>query len=240
MSITNTAKIYDAFAKHYREYSEKKSSYIRSVDDLIIQHFKGKVRIVFDFGAGDGVRGAAVFKGLEAEKLFVGDISVEMNKKNLELGIASEVWDLSNNDWKTKKSKFDLAMCLWNVLGHVPSFAERVATLRALSQSLTPNGKICFDVNNRHYKGYGAFNVKWRRFIDWVYPDYSRGDVSFDWKIDNVTYPAHGHLFTKSEIMDILNKAGLKIVTCKTVDYVSGEVSNKIEDGQLFLIVEKT
>jgi SAM-dependent methyltransferase len=239
MAVADSAQSYDAFAKHYREYSEKKSPYISAVDRLIEEQFSTKVKSIFDFGCGDGVRGAALFKNLKAHELYAGDISKEMITRTQNLRVAKEVWDLSSKDWEQKNQRFDLIVSLWNVFGHIPTMQDRVEALNKMSRLLTPTGRICIDVNNRHFEGYGKFKVQWRRLLDWIAPDFSRGDVHFKWNIDGKDFPAFGHLFTLAEINKLVELAGLKICVWRTVNYKSGIVSDKVTAGQHFLILSK-
>jgi len=237
MADLGTAEIYDQFAKHYRNYSAKKSAYILGVDELIKKKFKNKVQSVFDFGCGDGVRGAALFKDLQATLLVGGDISQEMIRRSQDLGIAKDVWDLANEDWYRRSERFDLIISLWNVFGHIPDMQSRVEALKKMAGMLNFNGRICLDVNNRHYRGYGKMKVLARRLLDWLLPDYARGDVHFDWDIDGKKYPAHGHLFTRRELFDLIQRAGLQVIDWRTVDYMSGEESKCVTGGQHFVVM---
>lgn len=232
----SSAEIYDAFAAHYREYSDKKSAYIAGVDNLIVSHFAGMVENMLDFGAGDGVRGGALYTELGASQLVQADVSKEMLARCQALGKASEVWNVSNEEWLEKTQKFDLVCCLWNVLGHIPSTEARIEVLKNIKQCIKPNGSLCFDVNNRHYKGYGLLKSYYRRFIDFFWPDNGRGDAFFDWEIDGKTYAAHGHLFTKAEIVRLLSEAGFSVSKWYVVDYSKGTASKQVNGGQLFVI----
>lgn len=231
------SKIYDAFAHHYRRYSEQKSAYIQSVNQLIIQRFGRAIVNMLDFGAGDGVRGMMLAKDLRCQRLVQGDISPEMLRRCQQLGAATEVWDL-NTSVLDRTENFDLIVCLWNVLGHVDGSDARASVLHQLKARLAPGGRICFDVNNRHNRIYGRVRVLARRILDWVYPDPRRGDAVFDWEIDGVSYPAYGHLFTFAEVGGLLASAGLAIDEWCAVDYISGDVSGKVDQGHLFFVVK--
>jgi len=232
-----SSKIYDAFAHHYRRYSEQKSAYIHSVNTLIVRRFGRVIVNMLDFGAGDGVRGMTLAKDLRCHRLVQGDISPEMLRRCEQLGAATEVWDL-NDSVLDRTENFDLIVCLWNVLGHVDGCDARTAVLHQLKARLAPGGRICFDVNNRHNRIYGRSRVLARRILDWIYPDPLRGDAVFDWEIDGVSYPAYGHLFTFSEVGGLLAASGLVIDDWSAVDYISGDVSKKVDQGHLFFVVK--
>lgn len=235
--LQDVKNIYDAFASQYRDYSKSKSAYIESIDALIVERFKGRVSDVLDFGAGDGVRGSNLFNAISAKNLIQTDISEEMLKRCRMQNVANDYWDVSQVAWRTNNQRFDLIMCLWNVLGHVPSTEDRILILNDLRKLVRPNGRLCLDVNNRHYIGYGKFNSLYRRLIDFFAPDYSRGDTAYNWNIGGVQYPAKGHLFIFSEIKYLLKKSGWKIESWRTVDYSTGQLSRRVPDGQLFFIL---
>lgn len=233
---TDAATIYDAFAEKYRAYSETKTAYIAAVDDLVVQALGKGVDAMLDYGAGDGVRGAAVAERVGPEKFFQTDISPEMVARCLALGKADGVLLVSDPDWSSALPPIDAAVCLWNVLGHVPDTQHRRALLAHLKGLMAPGGTLCIDVNNRHYVGYGRWRSLGRRMIDALNPDYARGDIRFTWAIDGVDYPASGHFFTAAEMRDLLTTAGFDIVTAKSVDYQTGTVSDDLCKGQLFFV----
>jgi len=233
----DSRKIYDAFAPQYREYSQSRNSYLAAIDELLLGGFRGKVRRVLDYGAGDGVRGARLFKGLGAERLVQADVSEEMLKLCREQGAAAEYWNVSSDQWKKTPERFDLILCLWNVLGHIRPFAERQKVLADLRTVAAPGARLCFDVNNRHYVGYGKWTSLSRRLLDFVWPDYSRGDTRFMWKIGNAQFPAQGHLFIMAELRELIGTTGWTIEDWRAVDYATGRVSSNHCQGQLFFIL---
>lgn len=231
------ARIYDAFAGEYRDYSEQKSRYIAAVDELIVEYFGESIECMLDFGAGDGVRGARLKQRLQCNRLIQADISSEMVARCEILGAADDVWG-EEASWPKTIDQFDLIVCLWNVLGHVSDRESRVNILRRLGSLMSPDGRLCFDVNNRHNKVYGKARILWRRIIDFLWPDERRGDAVFDWTINGVVYPAYGHLFTFAEISQLLSDADLEIETWRAVDYLDGSVSTKVDCGHLFFVVK--
>jgi len=235
----STAEIYDAFAEEYRAYSKTKSAYISSVDNLILERFSNKAKTMLDFGSGDGVRGARVAKSLNIKSLYQVDISPEMVNRCQELDVAERVYLSDTNKWVEEIPAVDIAVCLWNVLGHVPSQDERIAKLHDIRNSLKPGGYLCIDVNNRHNKSYGLIQAYARKILDTIWPDVRRGDVSFSWKIGDKAYPATGHFFTPEEIKSLVVDAGFSIKRIVAVDYTTGDVSDNLMDGQIFIIVEK-
>ncbi len=233
---TDAATIYDAFADKYRAYSQTKSAYIAAVDDQVVAALTGSVAALLDYGAGDGVRGAAVADRVRPQTFLQADISPEMVARCSALGRADQVYLVTETDWSKSIPKLDAVVCLWNVLGHVPDTASRRDLLTKLHALMKPGGRLCIDVNNRHYVGYGVWQSRARRFVDALWPNYERGDVRFNWKIDGVDYPASGHFFTPAEMRDLLTTAGYQIETAVSVDYQTGTVSSNLTEGQLFFV----
>lgn len=236
MSVSS-ADIYDALAPNYREYAEKKSAYISSVDRIIVDNAPKGAKSLLDVGAGDGVRGMALAKMLKISSIVLCDYSAEMILRCKELR-PDEVWQAAAEDLPETNRRFDVIICLWNVLGHLKGRSERVQALKNMSALLAKNGRIFFDVNNRHNaSAYGWLKVFCRIAIDSISPDERRGDASFDWKIGDKVFPAMGHLFTPSEIEGIINDSGLRLLQRVAVDYASGTPAKSPLKGQLVYMV---
>jgi SAM-dependent methyltransferase len=231
--------IYDALAPHYREYSEKKSLYLKAVDKYIVDRVSSGKRSLLDVGAGDGIRGMDIARQCGIGYTVLCEPSAEMVKKCEQLK-PSQIWQTTAENLPDSDKKFDVALCLWNVLGHLPNRSARVQALARIRELLTEDGMLFFDVNNRHNaSSYGMLEVLKRTAIDFVSFDEKRGDASFDWKIGDKVFPAMGHLFTPKEIEDIIKESGLKIKDRVSVNYASGAVSKQPWRGQLLYRIEK-
>lgn len=235
----SAADIYDAFASEYRSYSEGKSAYIAAVDGLIVSQAPAAPGVVLDYGSGDGVRGAAVAKQLNAGSLHQVDISPEMVALCRELGAAEQVLLADGPGWTDELPPIDVAMCLWNVMGHVPTPETRAQVLQQIFKVLKPGGLLFLDVNNRHNIGYGKWRAWGRRILDAMWPDTRRGDVAFNWEINGKVFPATGHFFTRSEVENLAGQAGFEVRACQGVDYSTGKVSDNTMQGQLFFVFAK-
>lgn len=236
---TDAATIYDSFAAKYRAYSESKSDYISAVDTLIADQVQDGAGVMLDYGSGDGVRGAALAERVSPTQFLQADISAEMVARCNTLGRAGQVFLVSDPDWSKALPPLDTVVSLWNVLGHVPDTVARRALLAQLFALMAPGARLCIDVNNRHYVGYGRWTSLGRRILDGFRPDYARGDTQFTWQIDGVDYPASGHFFTSSEMRDLLETAGFQIAHSASVDYKTGAVSTDLTQGQLFYVARK-
>ena len=67
-------------------------------------------------------------------------------------------WAISSDRMKmVVPETFDVITCLWNVLGHVREFENRVRAMRAMKKLLSPEGRCFIDVNHRYNaRAYGC------------------------------------------------------------------------------------
>lgn len=234
------ANAYDLMAPHYREYAEKKSAYMTGVDDFILSNLPEHIESLLDVGAGDGIRGMALAGKIGVDKVILCEPSEKMAEFCKQLN-PSDVWQCRADELPIpSEMHFDIITCLWNVMGHIPDYEARVASLKSMARMLATGGRIFMDVNNRHNaNAYGFWTVSVRRFLDCIKPDYKRGDVKFEWDINGQKIPASGHLFTVAEMRGIIKDAGLRIVKTVAVDYLNGAISNDITKGQMVFVLEK-
>lgn len=227
------ANIYDALAPHYRQYADAKASYLQAVDGVLLSRAPTGARSLLDVGAGDGVRGMALAKALRIDRTVLCDSSAEMAARCRALS-PSEVWQCAAEDMPQAGERFDIVLCLWNVLGHIAPAELRVRALQSMARVLAPQGRLFLDVNNRHNaSAYGWLRIAGRVILDGIAPDDGRGDTSFEWEVGGQRLPARGHLFTPAEMADLARRAGLRIERRLAVDYRTGAVSACVFRGQL-------
>ncbi len=235
--INQATDLYDALAPYYRNYSDNKSAYLSAVDKFVIGHIPPGAESLLDVGAGDGIRGMSIAQQTGIKYTVLCDPSPEMIRRCKALH-PSEVWNVSAEELPDTGIKFDVILCLWNVLGHLKDRASRIKALSRMRELLTDKGIIFFDVNNRHNAAsYGWARVIGRLIIDFFNLDEQRGDAVFDWKIGEQTFPAMGHLFTPHEIEGIIKESGLKVKERIAVNYSDGQVSMSILKGQLLYLI---
>lgn len=233
---TDVAALYDALAPDYQEYAAKRAAYLRSVDAFIRERVPSSARRLLDVGSGDGVRAMALARACVFETVVLSDVSAEMVRRCQALG-PSAVWHAPAQALPDEGVSFDVITCLWNVLGHVPTRAERLMALGRMRALLAGGGQLFVDVQNRHNAAaYGRGRVLARVVLDRLWPDERRGDTSFDWKVGSRTVRGHGHLFTPSEIATLLRQAGFRIAERVAIDYATGERSRSPLRGQLVFV----
>ena len=230
---------YDQLAPHYRAYSSKRERYISSINSLILQYAPTGANSLLDVGAGDGVRAVLIAKSLGILRIVLVEPSKEMVNQCKKLEV-DEILQCNAQDLKIGFEKFNLILCLWNVLGHIGTVSEREQAIQRLESLLATGGRLIFDVNNRYNSSaYGLCKVFFRILVDRFKPSIKRGDVSYEWDINGVSVPASGHLFTDKEVKDFMKKTSLKLIKQYAVDYTNGEKSSKLIQGQLFYCYEK-
>ena len=237
-------RLYDAFSKHYREYSNKKNGYIEGINNYIENHLKGKFTApsIIDLGAADGVRGRLLADRVSARSLTLVDNSQEMVNLCKKIPDATVINSkLSEVLSKTGNVRYDVVFCLWNVLGHIDTRREVIESLKVMRELVNDEGLIFVDVSNRYnINHYGLKIVASNLFKDLISYKYSNGDFSYNIKVSNTaTIPSRCHFFTKTEFETMILEANLKIIEKKYVNYASGVFENSSFKGQLFYILSK-
>lgn len=223
---------YDRLAPHYRSYASRREAYLNAVDRFVVGHAVRGGRML-DVGSGDGVRAVGIARALDARRVVLCEPSERMAALCREQPVA-EIWAQPAQCLPPSKERFDLITCLWNVLGHLPDRAARIAALAGMRGLLDRGGRIFCDVSNRHnVRAYGPRTVMLRRLVDRIAPDDRRGDASFEWRIAEERIRASGHLFTPAEMDELIHAAGLDVEERIAIDYLSGESSACPRDGQL-------
>ncbi len=233
---------YDRLAPHYRALSEQRAAYLAAVEGYVVQAAgRSPPDRMLDAGAGDGTRARRIAAAIGVDELVLAEPSEGMAALARSASRDGEtIWPYALEDLPLDEGKFGLITCLWNVLGHVPGSAARIAGLRRMAALLAPGGLIVIDVNNRHNAAaYGQWRVLWRKLIDAAWPDERRGDVTVTWKVGGTAVSGRGHLFTPAEVRRLVQSAGLRIADELAIDYVTGKQSRRLVDGQLVYSLEK-
>lgn len=225
--------IYDALAPHYREYAARRSAYLAAVDRFVLEGMPAGATSLLDIGAGDGVRGMALARQAGVRRVVLCDSSAGMAARCRTLG-ADAVWECPVEDMPAGTGRFDVILCLWNVLGHLDGAVRRLAALERMRDLVAADGAVFLDVNNRHNAAaYGWARVAGRMIVDALAPDERRGDATFEWRMGDSSYPAMGHLFVPGEIEALIARAGLVVRSRRAIDYATGAPSRWALKGQL-------
>ncbi len=229
--FSSSSEFYTAFAKSYENYASLRTAYITAVNKFVIDEI-GSIKTIIDVGAGDGIRAKLLAKKIGVEHLTLVDNSIGMidhiqKTKNVSVIKA----DISNYD--KSEEKYDLVLCLWNVLGHIP-MQKRKATLKNLASLMSNSGTLILDVNNRYnVPQYGIVSVMNNILKDIFFPWKSNGDFELSINTKSKTIRTFVHIFSPFEMEKLIQSVGLKIVNKRVVNYKDGSSSKSIFGGQL-------
>ncbi|HZR58295.1 MAG TPA: class I SAM-dependent methyltransferase [Terriglobales bacterium] len=227
--ILDAVAAYDRLAPIYPQIATARKPYLESIGNLIVARVPSGSQSLLDVGAGNGARALRIAKASNLDEVVLLEPSREMVKS---CPAATEVWairaeELSSDEFAGRcfapERRFDIIMCLWNVLGHIAPHANRVQVLRQLGSMLSPQGILFVDVNHRYnIQSYGLGKTISRFLYDQLWPGERNGDVTPTWDIDDVKCSTYGHVFTQKEIRKLAAAAHLRIEERLVIDYDTG------------------
>lgn len=227
----NSSQYYDSIADEYALLRKKRNAYLRKVDSIIIEDFDTKAKRVLDVGSGDGSRGIKIFRSINADEICMVEESREIIK-NIERDERINIYLGSIQTFQSQQS-FDLILCLWNVLGHVDTFEERVRILKMLKSLLSADGVIVIDFNNRHnYRHYGIVSV----LRNLLKSAFIKEPGWFDIKNRETNTKVYIHSYF--EIKRMISLAGLRIKSLRIVDYDNGDTYRNLFKGQFLFYLQ--
>ncbi len=229
---------YNHFSREYNNYSKTRKDYINSVDGLILKtNFHPKN--IIDLGAGTGTRARKISTEMNIENVTLVDNSPRMleefkSDRNFKIVVA----DIAGNEFINEK--YDAALCLWNVMGHVDSEVKRMSVIQNISDILNVGGYAFIDVNNRYnISQYGFKNVLRNMFADFFGNKDKIGNYPLKIKRDKIDIETVVHIFNPSEVDKLIKIARLSIVEKRYVNYDTGRVSRNPFVGQIFYKIQK-
>jgi len=227
----NSTQYYDSIADEYLRIREKRNAYLNKIDSIIIEDFHMRAKRVLDVGAGDGSRSIKIFRCINADEICMVEESKEM-VKNIQKDERINIYLGSIQTFQSQKS-FDLILCLWNVLGHVDTFDQRIQILKKLKSLLSTDGVIVIDFNNRYnYKHYGIVKV----FRNMFKSAFIKEPGWFEIRDHNVITKVYIHSYFEIERM--ISLAGLKVKSLRIIDYDSGREYRNLFKGQLLFYLQ--
>jgi 2-polyprenyl-3-methyl-5-hydroxy-6-metoxy-1,4-benzoquinol methylase len=148
---------YDSIAEEYGEISFKRLNYLLAVEKFVLTRVKEvESKNLLDVGTGDGKRLARILEQHQFEIVTAVEPSLNMFRKLEKLNLEIELQNSTIENFKTEE-KYDLILCLWNVIGHIDNLDKFLLRLRTF---LKPGGTVIIDFNNKfNIKQYGLQNV---------------------------------------------------------------------------------
>jgi SAM-dependent methyltransferase len=216
--VLDAIAAYDFVAPGYRELSDRRRAYLDAVDAEILRRVPEGAASLIDVGAGDGRRALQIAGRAGISQVVLVEPSEGM-RQLIPAGV--EVWDERMEALPDTGRKFDVVLCLWNVLGHVPSWELRVAALRNLGRVCSAGGLVFLDVINRYNVAECGVGVVLRRFLaDLVSSAYN--DVPVRWRTRGGVIETKGHAFTGREMEGLLREARLNVAERIVLNYRTG------------------
>lgn len=236
------SSMYDLLAPGFREISERRKDWIESVNAFIADRLSPSDQIL-DIGAGDGIRTRNIADAVGIREIFLVEPSVEMCKLARNVP-NSKLYTVSAENLSEIEAKgpYEAILCLWNVLGHIPTFENRVVAVQNMIELLHDDGVIFLDVNNRYNKKAYGDKATDNISLDTRNPEGltgENGDVVYEISYGGKTIPALGHVFTVKELELIVQTTGAQVDTVVYFDYDTGKLVDSQFEGQILMVLRK-
>jgi 2-polyprenyl-3-methyl-5-hydroxy-6-metoxy-1,4-benzoquinol methylase len=224
---------YDRIAASFPRLSEQRRAYLDAVERLVVCAIPAHSHSLLDIGAGDGSRARRIAQAAGLQEVVLLEPSVSM-RQNFPAGVTA--WPVRAEDLHLQQGRFEVIVCLWNVLGHIFPANARSEVLRQCAHLLAPVGRIFVDVNHRYNaRHYGILPTAWRLVRDSVAPGETNGDVVVRWQAQDVS--TAGHVFTHREFAGLCRSAGVTIERRFVVDYATGALRRWSFEGNLLYVL---
>jgi len=236
MQRTPSQKMYDKLAFEYRDYSHSRSVYLGAVDSVVKQYLKPNCSVI-DFGSGDGVRINNITAGITSNLCLVensDNMLIKIKEQFPHVLVLNQ--DFSDTNFETN-NKYDIATCLWNVLGHLGNEQRVLTGLTNIRKSVRKNGIVILDINNRH--NISQYKIKAVKNIikDVFTYKFANGDIKFNISINGQNIPSYVHIFNKHEIEKLIDAAGFEIKSRVYINYANGDIEKSPLFGQLCYVL---
>ncbi len=236
MCQTESQKMYDSLTPGYRNYSQSRLLYLNAVDSVVRQCLTPESSVI-DFGSGDGVRVHNIAKNITS-KLCLVENSCNMITKIKDQYPRALILnqDFADVNFQTGK-KYDIAICLWNVLGHLGNEQRVLTGLTNIRKTVRKNGIVILDINNRH--NISQYKIKAVKNIikDVFTYKFANGDIKFNISTNGQNIPSYVHIFNKHEIEKLIDAAGFEIKSGVYINYANGDIEKSPLFGQLCYVL---
>ncbi len=233
MTLYSSEDFYTEFTKSYEAYASNRRAFIDAVDNFVKSE-SALYRSIIDVGSGNGKRARRIADSIKARSLTLVDNSSIMIDLSRQINNANVLFaNIASPDFTSAK-KYEIVLCLWNVLGHILSAKERNMALNNLKNLIATGGVLFLDINNRYnVSQYGIDAVLRNILKDALASKDSNGDfeLTLDAGINEIRTKVH--IFSPYEIERLIKSAGLKILKKQVINYSTGEKRKSIFGGQL-------
>ncbi len=234
--VLDPVSAYDRIAPHYGGLSRDRQAYLTGIEGLVVSETPAVSRSLLDVGAGDGARCFRIAAAAGLTKVVLLEPSAAMRSL---WPSGAHGWAIRAEELSTRNDRFDVIVCLWNVLGHIFPAARRVEVLAQCARLLSPAGRLFVDVSHRYNAvHYGVVPTMLRMIRDSVHPGRAkRRRHGRSWDINGISCATQGHVFTDAEFRRIAAAARLSVLRRFAVDYSSGRVRSSKYAGHLLYVL---
>ena len=238
--VLSSVEFYDSLSSIYDIELERRAPWVRRVEGLIAGWAaKRGAKSLIDFGAGNGRRALRLMQAANLTGAVI-DVSPGMIDEARRLGCDAHVMDIASPTFDHAilgNRKFDLAICTWNVLGHVEGAAARLQAVRNMRACLAPGGAIVLDVNNRYNANHYGWPAVLKNLVkDTLNPAKAGDFIANRQDPKGETMHTFVHVFSRTELRQLCSDAGLVPVEEHFLDYASGEDRTRWSGQMCFLI----
>lgn len=107
-----------------------------------------------------------------------------------------------------------------------------------MAEMTTPVGIVILDVNNRYNAAYYGWARTLRNVLSDLFRHVDAGDFVTHFTNGSTSVSAIVHLFSRRELEDLTERAGLRPIALEFVDYDTGARSGSQWRGQMWAISE--
>jgi len=232
MPVLDPVAAYNEIAPAFAELARERKAFLESVERLVISVIPAGSLSLLDVGAGDGSRARRIAQSRGISELMLLEPAAAMQCGG------TDIRTMRAEDLHAIETRFDVILCLWNVLGHVFPAAARIEVLRQFARLLAPHGKAFVDVAHRYNaRHYGVAATAARFIHDLFNWREENGDVAVTWDLGGERTTTQGHVFTHSEIASMCRSAGLDIERKFVLDYATGQERRWDFEGHLLYVL---
>ena len=241
MRIISSSEYYDQLAADYRQISQDRTAYLAGIDRLIAESLRPGLSLL-DVGGAGGVRSRRLAHDAGISRVTLLDSSAAMlsrvQPKDFEQVIEADITSEATLA-QLGEARFDAALILWNVLGHIGTPEARLRALANVHPVLRPKGLLFLDCNNReNARAYG-----WRLAgRNWLLGLLGEGGERWNFPLPAKNAPdavSYVHIFSPRELKRLAAAAGFEIDRFVFVDYETGQRVKSRFEGQMFLQLRK-
>jgi 2-polyprenyl-3-methyl-5-hydroxy-6-metoxy-1,4-benzoquinol methylase len=232
MPVLDPVAAYEQIAPVFAELARERKAFLECVERLVISTIPVGSRSLLDVGAGDGSRARRIAWCRGISELMLLEPAVAM-----QCG-ATDIRTMRAENLHAIETRFDVILCLWNVLGHIFPAAARIEALHQFARLLPPHGKAFVDVSHRYNAHHYGVAPTAARFIRDIFaPGDENGDVTVSWNSGSKPTTTKGHVFTHREVASMCRSAGLNIERKFVIDYTTGQARRWGFEGHLLYVL---